>query len=131
MLPDTIAKGGFAEALVAARALEKGFVPSKPVVDARYDLIVDDGMKLNRVQVKYCSSNQTFANGSVCVDLRRNSRPYSLDEIDALVVYIEQFQQMCWIPVEMIDGKTSLTIRYEPSKNGQSKNCIMAEDYIW
>lgn len=131
MLPDTIAKGGFAEALVAARAFEKGCIPSRPMADARYDLIIDDGNKLNRVQVKYCNRKYNNISGSVSVDLKKKASLYHSNEIDALVVYIEPAGKFCWLPVDLIDGKTSVTIRYEASKNGQSKNCIMAEDYIW
>lgn len=131
MLPDTIAKGGFAEALVAARALQKGYIPSKPMIDARYDLIIDNGEKPQRVQVKYCSCEHNNVNGSVSVDLRRNTRLYHENEIDALAVYLEPIKQICWLPVSLVNGKASINIRYVPSKNGQSKNCIMAEDYIW
>lgn len=132
MLPDTIAKGGFAESLVAARALEKGYVPSKPMVDARYDLIIDDGIRRNRVQIKYCNREHLNASGAVAVGLKKkNDLLYRANEIDALVVYIEPIKQLCWLPVELVAGKTSIAIRYQPTKNGQSKNCIMAEDYTW
>lgn len=131
MLPETIIKGGYAEALVAARALEKGYVPSKPMVDARYDLIIDDGNRPQRVQVKYCNCEHNNVSGSISLDLRKNSRLYSKDEIDALAIYVEPIKQICWFPISLIEHRASINIRYQPSRNNQAKNCIMASDYLW
>ena len=119
MLPEVLAKGGRAEALVAARALEKGMIPSKPMVDARYDLVLDDGEKRSRVQVKHCNSTHKDISGSVSVDLRRRGVPYHNGEIDALILYVER------------SGKTSISVRYAPSKNSQNRRCVQAEQYLW
>ena len=131
MLPEVLAKGGRAEALVAARALEKGMIPSKPMVDARYDLVLDDGEKRSRVQVKHCNSTHKDISGSVSVDLRRRGVPYHNGEIDALILYVERTGQFLWLPADMISGKTSISVRYAPSKNSQNRRCVQAEQYLW
>src|SRR5438309_2267143 len=45
--------GEFAVAKVFLRAIEKGWTVSRPMMECRYDLILDDGLRLYRVQVKY------------------------------------------------------------------------------
>ena len=56
---------------------------------------------------------------------------YFSNEVDAIIVYIPQVDKLCYFPIEMLEGKTSLTIRYEDSKNNQQKNIVFAKDYEW
>ena len=138
LISDNPKKGGIAQAKAEIRALEKGYLISKPIIEgARYDMIVDDGEKLQKVQVKYTSVKQTKSQGSVTVDFRKTSNNgklkegYTKEEVDAIVVYIPQIDELCWFPIEILEGKTTLTIRYERPKNSQTKNIYLAEDYIW
>src|SRR5437879_1158506 len=48
--------GEIAIAKVVLRALEKRVLLSRPIMEYRYDLVVDDGLKLHRAQVKICRS---------------------------------------------------------------------------
>lgn len=48
-------KGELALLKVLVRANELGWVASRPTRDCRYDLVLDDGKQLHRVQVKYCN----------------------------------------------------------------------------
>jgi len=77
------------------RAAEKGVLLSRPVLDSRYDFIMDDGRKLERVQVKYASGKAQNSQGSIKVNLkswegRKLRRTYCANEADALLVYIPQ-----------------------------------------
>lgn len=135
---NTQQKGHIAQLKVELRALEKGFAVSRPSVDARYDLVVDNGESLLRVQVKYCDANTTHSVGSFFVGLRRwagdrrdVSRNYRADEIDALAVYLPSTEKVYWIPVQVIDDKSSLTLRTEAPRNGQTKGIRMASDFEW
>lgn len=66
---DSRFKGGIAEAMVIERALKKGFVVSKPMIDGcKYDLIIDENGTLKRAQVKY----------STCVSKTNNLIKFSL-----------------------------------------------------
>lgn len=135
---NTQEKGKIAELLVEIRAYELGYIVSRPTRDCRYDLIIDDGEKLHRVQVKYVNKKCTKSTGSVLVDLRRwagdkrwETRNYHSSEIDVLVVYIPAINKLCWIPISEIDDKPSFTIRYEPCKNNQSCGVHTIEEFLW
>ncbi|HEX8492646.1 MAG TPA: group I intron-associated PD-(D/E)XK endonuclease [Pyrinomonadaceae bacterium] len=88
-------KGEIAHIKVMLRALEKGVVLSKPLIASRYDFILDDSQKLERVQVKYAGGKAPHSQGSVKVNLkswegRKLRRRYCASEVDALLVYIPQ-----------------------------------------
>ena len=135
---DTRQKGQLAVLKFEQEALLRGYVLSRPTMDARYDLILDDGKKLHRVQIKYGDGLSSHSSGCVTVELRRyngnagkNPRVYFDSEIDAVAVYIPKIERICWIPPEKFHGKTGLTIRLDPTKNGQAQNLIEAKDYFW
>ncbi|NBS70149.1 hypothetical protein EBT31_14740, partial [bacterium] len=74
-------KGDLAVSRAIFAFTKKGFDVSLPVTEsAAYDLIVDDGSKLYRVQVRYSSSGE--------VDLRRihsNSQGYVIKKVSETV----------------------------------------------
>lgn len=119
------------------RAVEKGYIVSKPTIDTRYDMIIDDKECLYRVQVKYADGMSSSSEGCVLVDLRRrngndtlNSRTYLETEIDSVVVYIPRIDRLCWFPPEKFHDKVQIFIRLEPPKNN-IKCVTMAQDYYW
>ena len=121
------------------RAIEKGYIISKPITECcRYDMILDAGEKLERIQVKYAGSKPGHnIKGSATVDFRKKSingkmrNGYYENEIDAILVYIPDIDKICYFPINFIAGKTSLTIRYDKTKNSQVKGIIFADDYVW
>jgi len=128
-------KGELAVLRVLMRAVEKGWIASRPTRECRYDLILDDGNILYRVQVKYCNRRATNADGAVCLDLTkggaRKPRPYLDKEIDALVVYVVPVDALIWVGADIFHGKRHLQIRYTPTKSGQKKGTFMTDDYLW
>jgi hypothetical protein len=129
-------KGEIAQLKVMLRAMEKNVVLSKPLVDSRYDFILDNGQKLERVQVKYASGKMPHSRGSIRVDLkswegRKLRRRYSADEVDALLVYIPQIDKVLRFEPYLFCERATLTVRIEPAKNGQKKGILIAEDFIW
>ena len=138
MISEVTAKGLEAQLKAEIRANELGYVVSKPTTDCcRYDMIIDTGNELKRVQVKYCDCKSPEADGAVKVNLRKfslnkNERPfYTESEIDALVVYIKPVEKLCYFPIEVVSGKKSITIRYEASKNNQTARTYNCFDYLW
>lgn len=118
------------------RAVELGYLVSIPTHHCRYDLVLDDGSKLWRVQVKYADGKPSNSDGAVVVKLEYNDRTshsytYSFDEIDALVVYIPRADKLCWLPPITYVGKKRLNIRLEPPKNGQKHKMVLAGEYFW
>lgn len=133
-------KAGIACRLFDVRAIKKGMVSSEPVVDARYDRILDDGKNLIRVQIKYAGGQNSQASGASGAFLARLSikyngkitnRAYSKEEIDALVVYLPSKNCFCWFKPEHFEGKAVLSIRTEKSKNNQMSGVKWFEDFLW
>lgn len=132
----TNTKGQLAVSKAEIRAFELGYLPSRPLYDARYDLIIDNGKKLIRVQVKYANGKSKNSSGSVIVKLEYEDRKkrlytYKETEVDVLVVYIPGIDKLCLFPREIFTSKRKLSIRLEKSKNNQKKGVIAAEDYYW
>ena len=129
-------KGEIAQLKVQLRAAEKGVVLSKPLVESRYDFILDDGRKLERVQVKYASGKAQNSQGSVKVNLkswegRKLRRRYCSNEVDALLVYIPQLDEVLRFEADIFCERGSFTVRLAPAKNGQTKSILNARDFIW
>ena len=130
-------KGEIAQIKVMLRAMEKGVVLSKPLIESRYDFILDDGKKLERVQVKYANGKWCNSQGSVRVNLkcwdggRKLCRRYSAHEVDALLVYIPQIDEVLRFEADIFCERAGFTVRIEPAKNGQTKSILNARDFIW
>ena len=130
-------KGQLAVSKAETHAMELGLIPSRPLIDCRYDIIIDDGKKLWRVQVKYANGKPKNSAGSVTTNLayetrqRRTVYTYSESEADALIVYVPKIDKLCWFPCGLFVGKKELSIRLEPPLNQQRSHIIYARDYFW
>ena len=132
----TCQKGDVAVLKVATRAVEKGWIPSRPIPEsARYDLVLDDGKRLHRCQVKWANGK---ANGAVVCQLTRHNgsgvnteRKYHAHEVDAVLVYIPKLDEVVWLTPDDFEDKFIVTLRYEPAKNNQRSGCIMVADRVW
>lgn len=132
-------KGSLALLKVQQRALKRGAITSLPTTDnCRYDAIIDEGGHPFRVQIKYANRTSGEGEGAISVELtsyhrsgRLASRGYTAKEIDALPVYVPRIDNVLWFGPEIFVGRTSIQIRLEPSKNGQTQGCRFATDYIW
>ncbi len=132
-------KGDIAQQKVVLRAFEKGIIPSKPLVDdSRYDFVFDVEGKIRRVQVKYCDSRPKNSENSYSVSLTKHTGGYSRklyrytkDDFDDLIVYFPSENRYALLPSKTWSDKSSVTIRFQPAKNGQKKNIILIDDYEW
>ncbi len=136
LIHSTHQKGEIAQLKVQLRAAEKGVILSKPLIDTRYDFVLDDGQKLERVQVKYASGKAPQSTGSVKINLkswegRKLRRRYCADEADALLVYIPQLDEILRFDANFFCERASFTVRVEPAKNGQAKGVLNAKDFSW
>ena len=137
VMPTSNWKGQLAVSKAETRAIELGFFPNRPLMDCRYDMIVDDGKRLWRVQVKYADSTHLHTAGSVIAKLayetrgRRQIHTYNSNEVDALIVFIPKLDKLCWFPCEVFVGKKELSIRLDPPLNGQKTKIYLARDYFW
>lgn len=129
-------KGQLAVSKAEMRAFELDYIPSRPLYDSRYDLIIDKDQKLVRVQVKYGDGKSSNSQGAIVVKLdyenrKKHSFTYQSSEVDALVVYIPKIDKLCYFPLDIFEGKRKLTIRIEKPKINQIKRIIFAKDYYW
>lgn len=130
-------KGEIAELKVILRAVEKGMIVCKPVIPStRYDLILDDGSKLVKAQIKWAGYDRKDIQGSVSIDLRklgvsREYRHYNASDFDILLVYVPPIDKICIFRPETYLGRVSLRISYLPTKSGQKRNCLVASDHEW
>ncbi len=136
MLLTTSVKGQLAVRKAELRAFELGYLPSRPLYDARYDLIIDKNQTLTRVQVKYGNGKSSNSQGAVVVkldyeDRRKNNFTYSSSEVDALIVYIPKVNKLCYFPLSIFEGKRKLTVRITEPKINMIKGVIFAKDYYW
>lgn len=127
-------KGYIGEHIAKLRFIEAGWNVAKPEIEDRYDLIVDDGTKLYRVQVKYVDH---FVGDALTVDLRKECRNngdkkrYTTDEIDAVVIYAPKTGKIYWIPGDVFENKSSISFRLEPTKNNQVSRVRFLKDFEW
>ena len=136
MLCEQLKKADLARLKVETRALELGFICSRPVIEGtRYDCVIDTSGRLYRAQVKYADGKSTNCSGVVQVNLRKDVvgsgvRGYFDSETDALLVYLPKIDKVCWFGPDVFSGRQSISIRLTPAKNGQLKRCILASDYF-
>jgi len=136
MIITTNNKGQLAVSKAEMRAFELGFLPSRPLYDARYDLIIDNNNKLIRAQIKYADGKSSNSTGSVVAKLEYEDRTkklytYQNSEVDALIVYLPKLDKLCYFPLEVFVNKRKLNIRITKSKNSQKRGIIAAKDYYW
>jgi len=117
-------KGDISEQRITLDLLESGYSVSEPVGDnQRYDLILDTGVDLLKVQVKTatttgegsikfnCQSSYLLSDGSV-------ERGYTANEVDLFAVYCHNTGDIAYIPVEETPN-SEMRLRDE-KKSGRS-----------
>jgi PD-(D/E)XK endonuclease len=118
--------GEMAEAAFLHKASMLGFGVSKPWGDSEpYDLIVDSGSGLWRVQVKSAYRCNKYGGFMICAHGSRRKKSYSPKEIDALVAYIVPEDLWYVLPVKLFRKTKSL--RLYPKLGSPSKYNLYRE----
>ena len=132
-LRDTKTIGEPSELIVALELARAGYIVAKPFGEnCRYDLVIDDGAKLFRVQVKTgrlrngaivfnTYSTHGHRKGGVC-------RPYS-NQIDFFGVYCPALGNSYLIPIAQTKPYSG-TIRVHATKNQQYSHVRWAHPYL-
>lgn len=113
-------RGEMAEAAFVAKAASLGLCVSKPWGESsRYDLIVDNGRRLMRVQVK--SAHRAGEYGGYTFHAHGNTtRVYRASEIDVLVAYVVPENAWYLFPVEEFRKYKSMKL-FPVSRRRRSK----------
>jgi hypothetical protein len=127
-------KGAIAEAAISAAAVELGLVVLRPFPEGRrYDLVIDNGERLLRVQCKWGRLER-----SVIVVSLATSRytphgyvrtTYTADEIDGVGVYCQDLKRCYYLPIEKVAGRSSIYLRVAPAANNQAAAINFAAAY--
>jgi hypothetical protein len=127
-------KGAVAEAEIAAAAIRLDLVVLRPLCEGgRYDLVIDTGLRMLRVQCKWASrrGNVLIAR---CVTSRHTPSgyrrsTYSADEVDAIATYEPDTDSCYLVPIREIEGRKGVSLRLEPTHNNQCLGVRWARDY--
>ena len=130
-------KGDTAELAVALDIRRRGYRVAFPFgEDCDYDLVVDRGDRLDRVQVKYTESDgcavqvrcrsHSLTNGKV-----RVTKKYTAANIDWLAVFDATTGTSYYLPATLLgSGRAMLTLRLVPARNNQVAGTRNAEDFL-
>lgn len=126
----TSRKGNLGEAKVLAAYMEAGFIVAVPFGSgAPYDLIVDLGHRVMKIQVK----TGRLRKGCVLFPMQRFSghtgkaRSYRPQEFDYFAVYCPDTEQIYVLPLG--DNPTQGYLRCEETRNGQKQKIHWANEY--
>jgi PD-(D/E)XK endonuclease len=121
---------------VAAAAIRLGLPVLKPLSEhGRYDLVLETGYRLWRVQCKWGQLSEDH--GVVIVRTgTRSCAPnsyvrttYTEEEIDLLAVYCGELDRCYLLPVSLIAGRHTIYLRLTAPRNSQRACITLASDH--
>jgi hypothetical protein len=126
-------KGLIAEAAVIKECARLGVPVARPLADERYDLIIDLGLTLLRIQCKWAASDDAVIHVR-CRRCRRGPKGliherYEPHEIDAVVAYSPVTDKCYLLPHDLSVDRAAVELRLRPPKNNQSAGIRWARDY--
>jgi prevent-host-death family protein len=129
-------KGAIAETKIAALATELGIPVLRPIVDhGRYDLAFEIANRILRVQCKWGARDAS--KGFIKISLQTSCltpagyvrTPYAPDEIDLVAAYCREIDRCYLLPRDLACGRTMISLRLSPPKNGQRACVHFASDF--
>ena len=130
----TSQKGAVAEAEVAAAAIRMRLLVLRPWAEGgRYDLGVDLGTQLLRVQCKWASQQGDVLTAR-CATCRHTPRgylrtTYAASEIDAIGLYAPSTDRCYLIPIDEVEGLGQISLRLAATRNNQALGIRWAREY--
>lgn len=118
MMTSKQSNGVVSESMAKAFYSSKGYLVSQPINDfGEYDLIVDDGINLNKIQVKtaYWDTNKqrnlvSLVTSHIRGDSNRYNKKYQEKSFDLLLIVHVETMSFYEIPIKEILGRRSLTV---------------------
>lgn len=120
----TTEKGEIGEAMVIADLMRQGHEVAIPFGHNQpYDLIVirkEDG-RLEKIQVKYTTSDARVVKVKAESTSAWVRHTYTASEVDWIAVFDATTEQCFYVPSSIWNGYTTLSLRIDPTANGQRK----------
>ena len=131
MILSTQLKGKIVEYQVVTKFLELGYIVSQPLVDCRYDFLVDIGDVIYKVQVKKSSKAETsgaftFRTSNTHVNTKGTIHRDYKDDVDFFATI---WEDKCYLVPISICGVKNKTLRLDKPKNNIQRNITWAKDY--
>jgi PD-(D/E)XK endonuclease len=126
-------KGLIAETAITYETAKLGLGVARPLDDEKYDLILDLGVRLLRVQCKWA-----VRHGDVVVIRCRTSRRgreghihrgYRPGEIDPIAAHCAELDRCYLLPTAMSVGRAAVQLRLAPTRNNQRARVHWARDF--
>lgn len=129
----TTQKGLVAETAIVHECAKRGIGVARPLADSGYDLILDLGTQLLRIQCKWAVRRGEV----IAVSTRRCRRgkqghihrSYADDEIDAIAAYCPETGCCYLLPRELSVDRALVQLRLAPARNNQTVGIRWARDY--
>ena len=112
-----------------------GYAVSVPFGEnVRYDLVIDDGEQLARVQCKTGRLREGAVRFATCSCYGHHARPLEargdyLGQVDYFAVYCPETLGVYLIPIEDVRVRVQAALRVDPSRNGQRRKVRQASTY--
>jgi hypothetical protein len=102
--------------------------------NTRYDLVIDDGSRLARVQCKTGRLRAGAVRFATCSTYGHHRRPATArrdyrGEVDFFAVYCPEVEAVYLIPISDVSARVQGALRVAPSLNNQRKHVRFAADY--
>ena len=102
--------------------------------NTRYDLVIDDGTSLRRIQCKTGRLREGAVRFNVCSCYGHHLRPGNSrrgyrGEIDLFGVYCPDTRTVYLVPIDDVPAKSQAALRVEPTKNKQRRRIRHANAY--
>lgn len=127
----TQAKGTITELQVATFFIQKGYVLSKPLMDTRYDYLLElKNGTIKKIQVKTCRNvNNEYIVFKTCNTHTNTQGTFNRNYKGEIDYFATFYNDKCYlIPIEDCGSRTK-SLRITPPKNGHTKGVNYITDY--
>lgn len=123
--------GQIGQLKVELEASKKGLTSSLPTLPVRYDILLDDGKKIYKAQIKYCNNKSKRVKDKdwLLLNLERkhlHSKSYNNKEIDLLLVYLPCIDKILAFPPKLFHNVPRIYINIR----NKNSTCYW-EKFVW